>query len=106
MEAATREIAGPPPSGIDDGLRGPPPPLHGGPIALLRFMRRHRMLTAKRRSVPGEPRRHPRRPQAIVALTVDAVGAFARVEHRVGLIEPPRGESQAFECFGAFLGPQ
>jgi acetyltransferase-like isoleucine patch superfamily enzyme len=26
-------------------LRGEPPPLHGGPIALLRFMRAHRMLT-------------------------------------------------------------
>lgn len=47
MEAATQEIAGPPPTGLDDGLRGPPPPLHGGPITLLRFMRRHRMLTLK-----------------------------------------------------------
>jgi acetyltransferase-like isoleucine patch superfamily enzyme len=47
MEAATQEIAGPPPSGVDDGLRGPPPPLHGGPLVLLRFMRRHRMLTPK-----------------------------------------------------------
>jgi acetyltransferase-like isoleucine patch superfamily enzyme len=47
VEAATREIAGPPPSDLDEGLRGPPPPLHGGPIALLRFMRRHRMLTPK-----------------------------------------------------------
>jgi acetyltransferase-like isoleucine patch superfamily enzyme len=47
MEAATREIADPPPAGLDDGLRGPPPPLHGGPLTVLRFMRRHRMLTAK-----------------------------------------------------------
>ena len=47
MEAATQEIAGPPPSDVDDGLRGPPPPLHGGPLTLLRFMRRHRMLTPK-----------------------------------------------------------
>jgi acetyltransferase-like isoleucine patch superfamily enzyme len=48
MEAATtQEIAGPPPSGLDDGLRGPPPPLHGGPLTLMRFMRRHRMLTPK-----------------------------------------------------------
>jgi len=45
MEAAVREIAGPPPSDLDDGLRGPPPPLHGGLLTLLRFMRRHRMLT-------------------------------------------------------------
>ena len=28
-------------------VRGPPPPLHGGPLTLLRFMRRHRMLTPK-----------------------------------------------------------
>src|SRR3954453_13450156 len=47
MEAAVREIAGPPPSDLDDGLRGPPPPLRGGPLTLLRFMRRHRMLSAK-----------------------------------------------------------
>jgi acetyltransferase-like isoleucine patch superfamily enzyme len=47
MELATEEIAGPPPTGADDGLRGPPPPLHGGPLTLLRFMRRHRMLTLK-----------------------------------------------------------
>jgi acetyltransferase-like isoleucine patch superfamily enzyme len=48
MELATEEIAGPPPTGFEgDGLRGPPPPLHGGPITLLRFMRRHRMLTPK-----------------------------------------------------------
>jgi acetyltransferase-like isoleucine patch superfamily enzyme len=48
MELATEEIAGPPPTGFeDDGLRRPPPPLHGGPITLLRFMRRHRMLTFK-----------------------------------------------------------
>jgi acetyltransferase-like isoleucine patch superfamily enzyme len=47
METATQDIAGPPPTGLDDGLRGPPPPLHGGPLTLLRFMRRHRMLTFK-----------------------------------------------------------
>ncbi|MEA2466946.1 MAG: hypothetical protein QOJ57_1072 [Thermoleophilaceae bacterium] len=45
--ATTEEIAGPPPSDVDDGLRGPPPPLHGGLLTLLRFMRRHRMLTPK-----------------------------------------------------------
>jgi acetyltransferase-like isoleucine patch superfamily enzyme len=45
--ATTEEIAGPPPSDADDGLRGPPPPLHGGLPTLLRFMRRHRMLTPK-----------------------------------------------------------
>ncbi|HEX8075802.1 MAG TPA: acyltransferase [Thermoleophilaceae bacterium] len=32
---------------MEDGLRSPPPPLHGGPLTLLRFMRRHRMLTPK-----------------------------------------------------------
>jgi acetyltransferase-like isoleucine patch superfamily enzyme len=49
MEAATQEIAGPPPSGFEDagGLRSAPAPLHGGPLALLRFMRRHGMLTPK-----------------------------------------------------------
>jgi acetyltransferase-like isoleucine patch superfamily enzyme len=47
VEAAVQEIAGPPPSELEDGLRGPPPPLHGGLLTLLRFMRRHRMLTPK-----------------------------------------------------------
>ena len=47
MELELREVAGPPPSDVDDGLRGPPPPRHGGPLTLLRFMRRHRMLTPK-----------------------------------------------------------
>jgi acetyltransferase-like isoleucine patch superfamily enzyme len=45
--ATTEEIAGPPPTDAHDGLRGPPPPLHGGPLTVLRFMRRHRMLTPK-----------------------------------------------------------
>src|SRR5437899_1309815 len=47
MELELREVAGPPPSDLDEGLRGPPPPPHGGPLVLLRFMRRHRMLTPK-----------------------------------------------------------
>jgi acetyltransferase-like isoleucine patch superfamily enzyme len=47
VELATQEIAGPPPTEMHDGLRGPPPPLHGGPIALLRFMRRNGMLNLK-----------------------------------------------------------
>jgi acetyltransferase-like isoleucine patch superfamily enzyme len=40
-------VAGPPPSGLEDGFRGPPPPMHGGPLVLLRFMRRHGLLTLK-----------------------------------------------------------
>ena len=40
------ELRGPPPSGAA-GRRPPPPPLHGGPLTLLRFMRRHQMLTPK-----------------------------------------------------------
>ena len=45
--AELREIAGPPPSDSVDGLRGPPAPRGGGPLTLLRFMRRHGMLTPK-----------------------------------------------------------
>jgi acetyltransferase-like isoleucine patch superfamily enzyme len=41
------EIAGPPPTDGEEGLRAPPPPRSGGLLTLLRFMRRHRMLTAK-----------------------------------------------------------
>src|SRR4051812_19696781 len=47
METGLQEIAGPPPSDVDAGLRGPPPPRHGGPLTVLRFMRRHAMLNAK-----------------------------------------------------------
>jgi acetyltransferase-like isoleucine patch superfamily enzyme len=47
MESGLQEIAGPPPSDLDEGLRGPPPPRHGGLLTLLRFMRRHSMLTPK-----------------------------------------------------------
>jgi acetyltransferase-like isoleucine patch superfamily enzyme len=49
MEAATSEIAGPPPEEYIEsaGLRRAPAPLHGGPLTLARFMRRHGMLTPK-----------------------------------------------------------
>jgi acetyltransferase-like isoleucine patch superfamily enzyme len=47
MESGLQEIAGPPPSDAPAGLRAAPAPRHGGPLNLLRFMRRHRMLNAK-----------------------------------------------------------
>jgi hypothetical protein len=34
-----------PPADIPSFLRGPPPPLHGGPLVLLRFMRANNMLS-------------------------------------------------------------
>jgi acetyltransferase-like isoleucine patch superfamily enzyme len=36
-----------PPEDTPPIVRGPPPPLHGGPLTLLRFMRRNRMLTPR-----------------------------------------------------------
>src|SRR5215217_4388612 len=45
--AEPEAVAGPPPTGVPDGVRPAPAPLHGGLPALLRFMRRHRMLTPK-----------------------------------------------------------
>src|SRR5436853_7759029 len=41
------EVAGPPPSDPPAEIRRAPAPLHGGLLTLLRFMRRHRMLTPK-----------------------------------------------------------
>ena len=41
------ELRGPPPSEGIDAVRRSPPPLHGGPLTLLRFMRRHLMLNPK-----------------------------------------------------------
>ncbi|HYN91204.1 MAG TPA: acyltransferase [Thermoleophilaceae bacterium] len=46
MEGATEPVAAPP-SDLPAELRGPPPPRTGGPLVLLRFMRRHGMLNAK-----------------------------------------------------------
>jgi acetyltransferase-like isoleucine patch superfamily enzyme len=40
-------LGGPPPTDVPDGIRRAPAPLHGGPLTLLRFMRRHRMLNFK-----------------------------------------------------------
>ncbi len=46
MEGAT-EPAAAPPAELPPELRGPPPPRRGGPIALLRFMRRNGMLNSR-----------------------------------------------------------
>src|SRR6185295_14102604 len=67
---------------------------------------RNRLLAPERRGIPGEPYGHPRRAQAVVALTVDAICALADVEHDVSKIQPPGGEAQAFERFGILLGLQ
>ena len=64
---------------------------------------RDRLLAAERRGVPGEPDGHPRRAQAVVALAIDAIRAFADVEHDVGQIEPPGGEPEPFERLGSLL---
>ena len=37
----------PPPVDLPHELRAAPPPLHGGPLTLLRFMRRNRMLNRR-----------------------------------------------------------
>ena len=47
VEAELQNVTGPPPTDVAPELRGPPPPRHGGPLTLLRFMRRHGMLTPK-----------------------------------------------------------
>jgi len=48
MESATApELAGSSPTEVPEGLRGPPPPRHGGPLTLLRFMRGKGMLNPK-----------------------------------------------------------
>jgi acetyltransferase-like isoleucine patch superfamily enzyme len=49
MERAAPELepVAAPPDGVPDGLRSAPAPLHGGPLTLLRFMRRAGMLNLK-----------------------------------------------------------
>jgi acetyltransferase-like isoleucine patch superfamily enzyme len=44
---SSTELAGPPPTDVPDAVRRAPAPLRGGPLALLRFMARHGMLTPK-----------------------------------------------------------
>ncbi len=46
MEGATEPIAAPP-SELPPEIRGEPPPRRGGPLALIRFLRRKGMLNAK-----------------------------------------------------------
>ena len=43
----TEAPAGPPPTDAPAAVRAGPPPRHGGPLELLRFMREHGMLTPK-----------------------------------------------------------
>ena len=45
---------------------------------------RNGLLAPERRRIPGEPDGHPRRAQAVVALTIEAIRTFADVEHDVG----------------------
>jgi acetyltransferase-like isoleucine patch superfamily enzyme len=48
MASAQTDLpAGPPPSDLPAEVRAAPAPRHGGPLTLLRFMRRHGMLNAK-----------------------------------------------------------
>ena len=46
MEGATEPVAAPP-ADLPEEIRGEPPPRRGGPLALVRFMRRKGMLNAK-----------------------------------------------------------
>src|SRR3954469_11204374 len=43
----TEALAGPPPSDAPEAIRRAPAPRHGGPVTLLRFMRRHDMVNPK-----------------------------------------------------------
>ena len=47
VEAETRALAGPPPTRAALNVREAPAPRHGGPITLLRFIRRNHMLSFK-----------------------------------------------------------
>ncbi len=76
------------------------------PMSPLEPSVRNRLLAPERRRIPGEPDGHPRRAQAVVALTIEAIRAFADVEHDVGQIEPPGGEPQPLERLGILLGLQ
>ena len=47
VDSPPQETAGPPPAEAPLVLRAGPPPRRGGPLALLRFLARHRMLTPR-----------------------------------------------------------
>src|SRR4051795_5721767 len=95
--AAVQEIAGPPPSDLDDGLRGPPPPLHGGPLTLLRLMRPNRMLT------PNYPRLLLRFRRPTRSLAPKYARPPLRLARRKLLT--PNGRRLKLDGF-AFIGPR
>ncbi len=76
------------------------------PTGLLEPSVGDRLFTAERGGIPGKPDRHARRAEAVVALSIDAIGAFADVEHHVGQIEPPGGHAEAFERLGILVDAQ
>ena len=67
---------------------------------------RHRLLPAERGVVPADPHRHPRRANRVLAIEIQPIRAFARVEHDIREVEPPRGRREAFERFGCRVSLQ
>src|SRR6185436_11534556 len=61
------------------------------------------VLAAERPAVPGQPHRHARRRGPLAALLIELVRALPRLEHHVGIVQPPGGGAEAFERFGGFL---
>jgi hypothetical protein len=55
------------------------------------------MLAAKCGRVPGQPYGYASGSRSIVLFVIPAVGTFARIEHDVDKIEPPRREPESFE---------
>ncbi len=67
---------------------------------------RDRVFTAERPAVPREVDGDTRGAGAIVALAVQAVRTFTRVEEDLGKIEPPRRDAETFERFRTFAQGQ
>src|SRR5262249_30755181 len=64
------------------------------------------VLTAERPCVPRQPDGHACGSPAIAALDVQAIRAFATIEHRIGGIEPPRRQRQTLARLRAFARAQ
>src|SRR6185295_10579059 len=67
---------------------------------------RDRMLATECPRIPREPDGDSGRRSTISALAEQPIRPFARIEHHVGIIEPPRGQREPLERLGALLFAQ
>jgi hypothetical protein len=61
-------------------------------------------LAPKRPVVPREPHRHTCGAAVVAGIPIQLVRALTGIEHDAGIVQPPCGEPESFESFGALGG--